>query len=499
MINNIKMEINKTIKMYVCGPTVYDHSHLGHARTYVTVDMIKRTMDTIIGNKTHLVMNITNIDDKIIKKASETNNNWIDIANIYEKSFFDSMKKLNVKLPNVIIRVSEVIPQIILYVQKIIDNGFAYMTSDGSVYFDTNAYISAGYEMDNLIDEEENQYQSNLSQNIISQKKNKKDFALMKSRKPTEVGFNAEFMYQNNKIKNNFMIGWHLECAVMIHETIGPELDIHFGGIDLKFPHHHNEQLQAHAFYHPQFLNDIDPESVTERWPEQFMHIGHLCIKGCKMSKSLKNFTLIDEVLKEFNANQLRWLFALHKWTEPMDYSDNTIEQAKIFDSSIVNFFNRIKNYPFKRAHIVYNKKEFDFSNYYHETKQKMIDTLNMFRFDTMTTLLLELINKTNTYVSMDDNNSNECLVKEIYEWILQLLENLGFVYNESTDSSINDVMDVLIDTRNTIRELTRDKSVPKEIKQKLFEILDIERNIKLPEIGITLQDTKDSSSWFKN
>lgn len=188
-------------KMYVCGPTVYNVSHIGHGRVYIMVDLINRVMNSIMNQKTHLVMNITDIDNKIINAAAIAKTSWTDIARIYEKSFFDSMAKLNVKLPDVIIRVSDVLPQIISYVQTIIDNGFAYVTDDGSVYFDTNAYVAQGYYFSGKEDEEENQYQSELSSSIISQKKNKKDFALWKGRKSEEIGFDAEFMF--NGIKMN--------------------------------------------------------------------------------------------------------------------------------------------------------------------------------------------------------------------------------------------------------------------------------------------------------
>jgi cysteinyl-tRNA synthetase len=490
-----------TIKMYVCGPTVYDSSHLGHARTYVTVDIIHRVLELYMHEKTFLVMNITDIDDKIIDKATESNCNWREVAIKNEKSFFDSMAKLNVRYPNVVIRVSEVLPQIINYIQKIIDNGFAYV-SDGSVYFDTDAYIKAGYKFDGTVDDEEhesdntnsNTFLSNICENIINQKKNKKDFALWKGRSIDEVGFDAEFIYDGQKNSCFGRPGWHIECSAMIHETIGPKLDIHLGGIDLKFPHHHNEILQAHAFYHPMFKSNFE----NETWPSKFIHTGHLCIQGLKMSKSLKNFTTIDEALKSVNANQLRWLFILHKWHEPMDFSDNTVEQAKIYDIMINNFFNRALNYPYDRSNLKYVDKEIKLSDYFDSMKNLIFKDLIQLKFDSVSISLAELINKTNTYISLD--GPNEFLVKKISNWIMYLVELLGFVYNKTaTNSESAQIMNVLIHTRTAFRNMTRGQSIPKEVKQKIFEILDEERNVKLKEIGVTLTDTKDSSMWFIN
>jgi len=491
------VDFTEIIKMYVCGPTVYSDSHLGHARTYMIVDLINRVMTNLLNKKTFLVMNITDIDDKIIKKAAESNTDWMVVAKTYEKSFFDSMSKLNIKLPDTIIHVSDVLDKITEYIQKIIDNGFAYVTSDGSVYFDTDAYVKEGYYFAGLVDDDESAYQSELPKTLLQQKRNKIDFALWKGRLVSEIGFNAEFSFGGQVIKSWGRPGWHIECSTMIHQTIGQDLDIHFGGIDLKFPHHHNERLQAHAYYHPKFKPDTNNSTQYVEWSNNFHHVGHLCIKGLKMSKSLKNFTTIDEALKYITTNQLRWLFILHKWTDQMDFDDNTMEQAKNFDVMITNFFNRIVNYPFDKKNVTYKETEFGLLGLFEKNKNKIVSELSVFNFDSITSLLAELIGKTNAYI--DIGNANESLVRKIYDWLQNLTNILGFVYQTSTSTSVSDIMNVLIETRNSIRSLTREKGLDIGIKKKLFEILDTERNLKLPEIGIVLQDTKESSSWFQN
>ena len=491
--------------IYVCGPTVYDHSHLGHARTYIMADMINRTLTNISGFNTHFVMNITDIDDKIIRKATESGGTWIDIAKIYEQSFFDSMAKLNVALPDVIIRVSDVIPQIISYIQKIISNGFAYVTSDGSVYFDSQEYIRQGYIFDhssNTIDDEEIEYKSDLPESIAIQKKSKRDFALWKGRDQSDVGIEATFIYQSNLIQSWGRPGWHIECSAMIHETIGQTLDLHLGGCDLEFPHHHNERLQAHAYYHPLFNKD-------NTWVDEFMHIGHLCIVveddqkklvQQKMSKSLKNFTTIDDALnvKQMDTNQIRWLFATHNWRDTMDFSDGTVSHAKIYDDVITNFLKRVTNYPFHRTHNTYIEKDHTMAKKFNECKLAIISSLQSLRFDIMAVQLKELISQVHCYISVD--YPNEALVRKISTWIFSMLDDIGFTYNKSTNSNSLDVviMNALINARSSLRTLTRDKSMPKEIKQKIFEILDRQRDVDLPTIGLTLCDTKDSSLWFK-
>ncbi len=476
-------------RMYVCGPTVYDSSHIGHARTYMTIDIMNRIKNTISKTKTFMVMNITDIDDKIINKAIETNTDWTDVAKKYEQSFLNSMEKLNVKKPSIIIRVSDVLPQIVSYIQVMINKNFAYVTTDGSVYFDTDYYVGEGYKISDIIDDSENEYVSTVSNNIVSQKKNKKDFALWKGRSDNEIGFDVEFEFESTKIKCRGRPGWHIECSAMIHETLGSNIDIHFGGIDLKFPHHHNEQLQAHAYYHPKF------KFQQNNWIGKFIHIGHLCVEGSKMSKSLKNFITIDDVLSDMDSNQLRWMFMIHNWKDSMNYDNDTIEQAKIFDTTIKNFFNKIVNYPFKKEHVIYNKKEFDLDEFYDKTNNEIISHLHVFDLHLVTGLLLELIHQTNIYINIE--YPNETLVIKIYDWLKDLASKLGFIYQNSNYVDVKDIMDVLIDTRSAIRSITKDKFVSKEIKQKLFDILDKERNINLPKINIKLEDLQESSLWF--
>ncbi|AQN68593.1 cysteinyl-tRNA synthetase [Saudi moumouvirus] len=165
--------INLT-KMYVCGPTVYNDAHIGHARVYIMVDLINKTMNRFLNKNTLLVMNITDIDDKIIKASETIGISWQQLSKNYENKFFVSMAQLNIDLPDIIIRVSESIKDIIEYIQNIINNNFAYVTDDGSIYFDTMSYINAGYDFSFEIDEEEMNYESQISTDIINQKNIKK-------------------------------------------------------------------------------------------------------------------------------------------------------------------------------------------------------------------------------------------------------------------------------------------------------------------------------------
>lgn len=468
-----------TISIYICGPTVYEKSHCGHSRTYTMIDLMIRTMENIFDQKLLVVMNITDIDDKIINKSLEQQQSWTDISKYYEKSFFASLGNLNIKPPHIIIRVSEVIPQIVSYIQTIIDKGFAYVVQDGSVYFDTMYYEKMGYRLDHPTEEipDEN-----------SLKKNRRDFALWKGRASEEIGFDAEFIYQGKKLEAFGRPGWHLECSCMINKTIGDHLDIHFGGIDLKFPHHHNEILQSNAFHHPIYQNP------SKMWCDRFVHIGHLNIKGQKMSKSLKNFTTIDEALQTIGINQMRWIFMANKWSEPMELDSEVISQAKSYDNIISNFFGTVENYPFDLIDIKMNEKEIFLEKEFSELQKLILEHLKNFNFHFAHKAIFELISKTHTYLGKEKQNKK--LVLEIQRWIYKLLTDLGFDYRNNSYGKDKEIMQALINTRTRFRNLTRDKTISKETKQKIFEILDAERDVLLPEIGITLKDTKDSSMW---
>lgn len=478
------MSQDKTVKIYVCGPTTYDHPHLGHARCYVIVDLIRR----ILGPNAFLVMNITDIDDKIINRAQEENTTPALVAQKYEKSFWSAMTRLGVTAPDLIVRVTDCITDIIAYAQKIIDNGFAYVTDNGSVYFDSEAFLAAGYESEHLIDEDETIYETEVSPLVLLQKKNRKDFVLWKSREPEDFGYGARFRNQAGMMIESWgRPGWHIECSAMIHKTIGLNFDYHFGGIDLKFPHHHNEELQAKAFYHP---------ILKERsWVSEFHHIGHLCIAGLKMSKSLKNFTTIDDALKTLTANQLRWLFIRQRWTECMDFTPDTVIQAQNLDAIVVNFLRRVDSYPWLKLDAKATDSSEKLLQQFQASRSEVDIQLENFRFDLVTQVVFDLISKTNAYLNAD--HPNESVAIKIRNWIRSVLVTLGFLETRDAGSDNSaQMMDVLIATRSRLRELSRNTDIPSGLKSKIFEILDQQRNHDLPNIGIQLQDTKTSSSW---
>ncbi|KAM4789458.1 putative cysteine--tRNA ligase, mitochondrial isoform 2-T2 [Cyanocitta cristata] len=277
---------------YSCGPTVYDHAHLGHACSYVRFDIIRRIMTRFFGIEVIMVMGITDIDDKIIKRASEMNISPVALARIYEEDFKQDMAALKVLPPTVYMRVTDNIPQIISFIKTIISSGQAYATSQ-----------------------------------VDSDKRHGKDFALWKAAKPQELSWNSPW--------GKGRPGWHIECSTISSAVFGKQLDIHTGGIDLAFPHHENEIAQCEVYHQ------------CEQWGNYFLHSGHLHVKGSqeKMSKSLKNYITIKDFLKKCSSDQFRMFCLRGRYSSAVEFSDESMEDAKNLLQAISSFIRDANAY----------------------------------------------------------------------------------------------------------------------------------------------------------
>ncbi|XP_048955488.1 probable cysteine--tRNA ligase, mitochondrial isoform X2 [Canis lupus dingo] len=289
---------------YSCGPTVYDHAHLGHACSYVRFDIIRRILTRVFGYNVIMVMGITDVDDKIIHRASEMNMSPASLANLYEEEFKQDMAALKVLPPTVYVRVTETIPQIISFIEGIIANGHAYSTAQGNVYFDLQ---SRGDKYGKLV----GVVPGPLGEPVDSDKRHASDFALWKAAKPQEVFWASPW--------GKGRPGWHIECSTISSLVFGSQLDIHSGGVDLAFPHHENEIAQCEAFHQ------------CKQWGNYFLHSGHLHVKGKeeKMSKSLKNYITIKDFLKTFSPDVFRLFCMRSSYRAAIDYSDGTMLEAK--------------------------------------------------------------------------------------------------------------------------------------------------------------------------
>ena len=304
---------------------------MGHARTYVSFDIIKRIMVDYFGMNVKLVMNITDIDDKIIRKAIEQKVDFKEISLKYETEFLEDMRRLNVALPDSITRVSEFVPEIVAFIETIINNGYAY-ESNGSVYFDVKKYSAepnhtyAKLEPTSVNSKEKMAEGEGVLTNAeTTEKRDAADFALWKKSKEGEPKWPSPW--------GEGRPGWHIECSAMAASIFKKyPIDIHTGGVDIRFPHHDNEIAQSEAYY------------KCDNWINNFWHTGHLHIQGKKMSKSLKNFLTIKQILEDFNPRQVRFLFLIHTWSTLMNYStDKSLPEAVSKERKFTEFFRTVK------------------------------------------------------------------------------------------------------------------------------------------------------------
>lgn len=271
-------------------------------------------------------MNITDVEDKIINRSNEEGIEYFEFAKKWENDFFADMKynifwcrELGVENPNYLTRVTEYVPEIVKFIETIVENGFAY-SSKGSVYFDIKQYETK-FKYGKLKRIQEAEVEDTEANELG--KKNKDDFALWKAAKPKEPFWSSPW--------GDGRPGWHIECSAMVREVLGKKIDIHSGGIDLIFPHHENELAQSEAY-------NNEPD-----WVKYFLHVGHLHIKGLKMSKSLKNFITIKELLHTVSARTIKLYFFLHRYNVILNYDPFTsLQEASEKDKRYKNFFGTL-------------------------------------------------------------------------------------------------------------------------------------------------------------
>lgn len=290
------------VRMYVCGPTVYDVAHLGHARAEIVYDSFRRFLE-YLGYRVIMVRNITDVDDKIINRAKEENRPASEVALQYTVKYFIDTLRLGIKHPTFNPRVTDHIPDIISFVSKLVEKGYAY-ESGGDVYFSVRKYQGygelSGQSLERII--------AGARIEPGENKRDPLDFALWKSAKPGEVYWESPW--------GRGRPGWHIECSTMSMKYLGETIDIHAGGMDLIFPHHENERAQSEALTGKRFVNI-------------WMHHGPLTVRGEKMSKSLGNYVTIEDALRRFDADTLRFYILSTHYRSPLDYSEQALESAK--------------------------------------------------------------------------------------------------------------------------------------------------------------------------
>lgn len=432
------------VRIYVCGPTVYDKAHLGNAKTPVVYDVLYRLLCYVYG-KEHVtyVSNITDVDDKILNKHKETGKSIREITEQTYNWYIDDMKKLNVLSPNYRPRATEYIPEMIKLVELLLKNGHAYI-ADKQVLFDVDSMPNYGF----LSGRSMKEMVAGARVEIADYKKNPADFILWKPSDADQPGWDSPWGYGRP--------GWHLECSAMSSKLLGNDFDIHGGGSDLIFPHHENECAQSCCAY------------PGTHFAHYWVHTGMLMINGVKMSKSLGNFYTVDEILAKYPAEALRLLFLTTHYHQPFNFTFEGLEQAK-------NILDKFYNALLKNADIPAEKTE---------PSEKLIAALCD---DLNTPLALSYLHET-----LGNLNKAETKEERI-KYKSELMANaymLGLLYNNA-ESWFKGAASDDAEIESLIAKRTEAK------KNKDWATADAIRN-ELKERGIVLEDSAAGTTWKK-
>ena len=443
------------VKMYVCGPTVYNFFHIGNGRTFIVFDTIRRYFE-YRGYEVEFVQNFTDIDDKMIKRANEENTTVKEVGDKYIKEYYEDADNLNIERATVNPRATEYITQIIDFVKGLVDKGFAYEV-DGDVYFSTKKFGDYGKLSGQNIED----LQSGARISIDERKKDPMDFAIWKAQKPGEPAWKSPWGMGRP--------GWHIECSCMAKNILGDTIDIHAGGSDLAFPHHENEIAQSEALTGKTFAN-------------YWLHSAFVNVNNQKMSKSLNNFLTARAALEKFDADVIRFLMLSAHYRQQLNFSEELLLSAKASVERIYNTIYNLENLldEVRTTHITDEEKKYLQSlNKYKETYiEKMDDDFNT--ADAITAIF-DLIKDVNINVNIDSS-------KELITGCLNLIRELGKplgMLQKSTKVNLDDEIQKLVNERQQAR------------KNKNWALADKIRD-DLKSRGIVLEDTPQGIRWHK-
>ena len=441
------------VKMYVCGPTVYNYFHIGNARPFVVFDTMRKYLE-YRGYKVKFVQNFTDVDDKIINRAKEEGVTAPEISEKYIEEYYKDAAALNVKKANVHPKVSETMEDIIKFVQDLIDKGYAY-ESQGDVYYRTRKFEGYGKLSGKNIDELIQGASERTRSADDLKKEDPLDFALWKARKEdSEIAWESPWGMGRP--------GWHIECSAMAKKYLGSTIDIHAGGEDLQFPHHENEIAQSEAHNGCEF---------SHYW----MHNGYINIDGTKMSKSLGNFKTVRDLLQHYDGEVLRFLILSGQYRGPIDFNSEILEQSK-------NAMTRLRNAKSNLNHLIETgngamtgeekEKLAGYDKHRQEFIKAMDDDLNT--ADAISAVF-ELVTAINTAVK--DGASKEFAEKSLAT-LMELSGVLGLLQQDAADKvEIDEELAALIEERQQAR------------KEKNFARADEIRDM-LKARGLVLKDT---------
>ena len=438
------IEENK-VKMYVCGPTVYDNAHLGHARCYITWDVLYRYLK-FKGYDVTYCRNVTDVDDKILKKAEKEGKTPEEVSTFWYKKFSESMSALNNLKPDIEPFATKTLGEMISIVKDLINKGYAY-EANGDVYFRVKKFPKYGYLSKQPID----QLESGARIEVGEQKEDPLDFALWK--KDEKSGYKSPWGVGRP--------GWHIECSAMSRKYLGKTIDIHAGGADLIFPHHENEIAQSECANGCKFVN-------------YWLHNGFVTINKEKMSKSLGNFLTIDDLLKNYDSNTIRFFILTNHYRMPVEFSDEALQAA-------ANGVKRMLNA--KRTQLDENLDLTQFEEY-KAFEEAMDDDLNTSK---ALAVLFDLTNKANKDVPY------------AFTLLYKLATTLGFVFERATLSEeelaekLKEISEELGESYSSMEEIIEKRKAARV--EKNWDVADKIR-VALDKVGIVLKDSKEGTTW---
>ncbi|MCM8711748.1 cysteine--tRNA ligase [Clostridium sp. SYSU_GA19001] len=443
------------VRMYVCGPTVYNLFHIGNGRTFIVFDAFRRYLE-YRGYKVKFVQNFTDIDDKMIKKANEENTTVKELGDRYINEYYKDADALNIERATVNPRATEFIGEIVEFVKDLIDKGYAYEV-DGDVYFSTKKFYGYG----KLSGQDLEELQAGARISVDERKNDPMDFAVWKNQKPGEPAWESPWGMGRP--------GWHIECSCMAHKLLGETIDIHAGGEDLAFPHHENEIAQSEARTGKPFAN-------------YWMHSAFINVNNQKMSKSLNNFFTAREVLEKYDADVIRFFMLSGHYRTQLNFSVELLDSAKAAVERIYNAIGNLENLleEVKTDSMSEEEKAYaaSLSSYRDKYIEKMDDDFNT--ADGIS-VIFDLVRDINTNITV---NSSKELVKLALELIREFGKPLG-ILQKSTKGNLEEEIEALIAQRQQAR------------KDKNWALADKIRD-DLKNRGIILEDTPQGVRWKK-
>lgn len=444
------------VKMYSCGPTVYNFFHIGNARPFIIFDTLRRYLE-YRGYEVTFVQNFTDIDDKVINKANAEGVTYDVIADRYIKEYFTDAQGLGIRPASIHPRATETMDAIIDIVKRLVDNGHAYAASNGDVYFRTRSFPEYGKLSHQPLDE----LQAGARISVGELKEDPMDFAVWKAAKPGEPSWESPW--------GRGRPGWHIECSAMVNKYLGKTIDIHSGGKDLIFPHHENEIAQSECANGCTFAN-------------YWLHNGFLTIDNEKMSKSKGNFFMVREAAQAYGYETIRMFMLSAQYRTPLNYSEESLMMTK---NSLARLYTAAENLQFLLDHQTGDTmteaeqaKAASLDKYREKFIEAMDDDLNT--ADALAAIF-ELVREINTEVK--DPNCTHAFVQSCFDHMMELCGVLGLVDHlekKTIDSEIEDL----------IAQRTAAK------KAKNFAEADRIRDYLLNEKGIVIKDTRQGTQW---